>query len=82
MESGQPSVLSCPENRICRICNERLSECVDHIIDHDGDEKLFWDQSNWQPPAYHATRERLTKASEVENMDVEDHEKSQSNSKS
>ncbi|MDL2205789.1 HNH endonuclease [Eubacteriales bacterium OttesenSCG-928-N13] len=22
---------------------------VDHIIPHRGDEKLFWDQSNWQP---------------------------------
>lgn len=22
---------------------------VDHIIPHDGDETLFWDQSNWQP---------------------------------
>ena len=22
---------------------------VDHIIPHRGDERLFWDQSNWQP---------------------------------
>ena len=22
---------------------------VDHIIPHRGDQKLFWDQSNWQP---------------------------------
>lgn len=22
---------------------------VDHIIPHRGDQKLFWDQKNWQP---------------------------------
>lgn len=22
---------------------------VDHIVPHRGDEKLFWDESNWQP---------------------------------
>jgi len=22
---------------------------VDHIIPHKGDDKLFWDQTNWQP---------------------------------
>jgi 5-methylcytosine-specific restriction protein A len=22
---------------------------VDHIVDHRGDTKLFWDTSNWQP---------------------------------
>ena len=22
---------------------------VDHIVPHRGDQKLFWDQSNWQP---------------------------------
>lgn len=24
------------------------SECVDHIVPHKGDEKLFWDTENWQ----------------------------------
>lgn len=41
--------LAMPENRICRICNRRLADCVDHIIDHHGDMSLFWDQDNWQP---------------------------------
>ena len=22
---------------------------VDHIVPHRGDQKLFWDQNNWQP---------------------------------
>ena len=22
---------------------------IDHIIPHRGDQKLFWDQTNWQP---------------------------------
>ena len=22
---------------------------VDHIVPHRGDQKLFWDQTNWQP---------------------------------
>ena len=25
-----------------------VSECVDHIVPHKGDQQLFWDQSNWQ----------------------------------
>lgn len=24
------------------------AEVVDHIVPHRGDEKLFWDESNWQ----------------------------------
>ncbi|WP_284641200.1 HNH endonuclease [Paenibacillus silviterrae] len=39
-------------NPLCRHCLERqhLSEAtvVDHIIPHRGDQRLFWDQSNWQ----------------------------------
>lgn len=31
---------------ICR-CGRR-AELVDHIVPHCGDEKLFWDESNWQ----------------------------------
>ena len=26
---------------------------VDHIIPHRGDQKLFWDQNNWQPLCLH-----------------------------
>lgn len=37
---------------LCVLCREqgRLTEAtvVDHIIPHRGDQKLFWDESNWQ----------------------------------
>lgn len=34
---------------------------VDHIIPHRGDEKLFWDRSNWQPLCkVHHDRKTLT----------------------
>ncbi len=26
-----------------------LAECVDHIVAHKGDMRVFWDESNWQP---------------------------------
>ncbi len=38
------------------LCVECLKEnkltpatVVDHIVPHRGDQKLFWDESNWQP---------------------------------
>jgi 5-methylcytosine-specific restriction protein A len=33
----------------------RLHLVVDHIIPHKGDQRLFWDRSNWQPlcPDHH-----------------------------
>jgi 5-methylcytosine-specific restriction endonuclease McrA len=27
----------------------RAATVVDHIIPHKGDQKLFWNQDNWQP---------------------------------
>lgn len=37
----------------CVICKAEgklvKATVVDHIIPHRGDEKLFWDESNWQP---------------------------------
>ena len=30
-----------------------LTTVVDHIIPHRGDQKLFWDRSNWQPLCEH-----------------------------
>lgn len=41
--------LSEPENRICRICEKVLAQCVDHIKPHLGNDELFWDVDNWQP---------------------------------
>lgn len=41
------------ENPLCVKCLKkdklRAATVVDHIIPHRGDEKLFWDRSNWQP---------------------------------
>ena len=40
-------------NPLCKQCFDegRLTPAtvVDHIIPHRGDEKLFWDEGNWQP---------------------------------
>lgn len=40
-------------NPLCAMCaDERrveLATVVDHIDPHRGDERLFWDESNWQP---------------------------------
>ena len=37
---------------LCKKCREQgrfvKAEVVDHIVPHRGDEKLFWDESNWQ----------------------------------
>lgn len=38
---------------LCRMCEAKgrvtAANVVDHIVDHRGDMKLFWDTSNWQP---------------------------------
>jgi 5-methylcytosine-specific restriction protein A len=37
---------------LCVICGKagriEAASVVDHIIPHRGDQKLFWDQTNWQ----------------------------------
>jgi 5-methylcytosine-specific restriction protein A len=33
---------------VCVRC-ERVANVVDHIVPHRGDNRLFWDRSNWQP---------------------------------
>lgn len=42
---------------LCEMClsEKKLTEAtvVDHIIPHRGDEKLFWDRSNWQALCKH-----------------------------
>ena len=41
------------EHPLCAMCKAEgaigLATVVDHIIPHEGDEKLFWSRSNWQP---------------------------------
>jgi 5-methylcytosine-specific restriction protein A len=43
--------LARPENEHCACGCGRLADCVDHIIPHRGDMRLFWDRKNWQPLA-------------------------------
>lgn len=41
------------KNPLCRMCEQlghiTPATLVDHIIPHKGNQKLFWDKSNWQP---------------------------------
>ncbi|MCE5270835.1 HNH endonuclease [bacterium] len=41
------------KNKLCAECErqDRLTKATvtDHIVPHKGNQKLFWDQSNWQP---------------------------------
>ena len=40
------------ENPLCAMCQQmgriEPATVVDHIVPHRGDQKLFWDQNNWQ----------------------------------
>lgn len=40
------------EHPLCEKCKEhgviKAAVVVDHIVPHKGDERLFWDESNWQ----------------------------------
>jgi 5-methylcytosine-specific restriction protein A len=29
-----------------------VTDVTDHIVPHEGDERLFWDELNWQPMCY------------------------------
>lgn len=41
-----------PENALCVMCKAEsrvtAAQVVDHRVPHHGDERLMWDQSNWQ----------------------------------
>ena len=49
---ARAAFLSRPENVLCRDHQARgelvVATVVDHIKRHMGDEKLFWDEENWQ----------------------------------
>lgn len=36
---------------VCHLANGRVEPAtvVDHVVPHQGDQKLFWDTGNWQP---------------------------------
>lgn len=42
--SHHPFCVECEKNGL-----KTLATDVDHIVPHRGDQKLFWDKSNWQP---------------------------------
>ena len=48
---------SVESNPFCVKCYEEghitMATVVDHIKPHRGDQKLFWDRSNWQPLCEH-----------------------------
>lgn len=48
-ERESKAFLAIPANRMCRCGCGRPADMVDHIIAHKGDQKLFWDRSNWRP---------------------------------
>ena len=53
--------LARPENRYCACGCGRLADMIDHIISHKGDQRLFWNEANWQPMASspcHASRKQ------------------------
>jgi 5-methylcytosine-specific restriction protein A len=41
------------DNPLCVYCSKEgrtgLADVVDHKIPHRGDDRLFWDEANWQP---------------------------------
>lgn len=50
-ERESKAFLALPENRMCACGCGRVAECVDHIIAHKGDQRLFWSRTNWRPMA-------------------------------
>lgn len=40
------------QNPLCAACAKvgraEVAEVVDHIVPHKGDQRLFWDENNWQ----------------------------------
>ena len=55
-------VLFLQANPLCAHCTRQgrtgAATDVDHVIPHKGDERLFWDETNWQPlcKAHHSTK--------------------------
>jgi 5-methylcytosine-specific restriction enzyme A len=38
------------------------AECIDHIVAHKGDMKLFWDENNWQPLCLRCNSKKAAKS--------------------
>ncbi len=50
-ERESKAFLALPANRYCCCGCGRPADAVDHRVAHKGDQRLFWDRSNWQPMA-------------------------------
>lgn len=48
-EREAKAFLALPARRLCACGCGREADMVDHIIPHKGDQRRFWDRSNWQP---------------------------------
>jgi 5-methylcytosine-specific restriction protein A len=65
-QKARATWLARPENVLCRFCKAqgRITPAIliDHVIPHRGDQKLFWDTTNWQPlckPCHDVTKAAL-----------------------
>lgn len=63
---------------LCRYCAKRgivePATVCDHIIKHEGDEVLFWDQANWQPlckTCHDSAKQTLEKSGYLKGSDLE-----------
>lgn len=48
----------------CRRCGDPATT-VDHVIPHKGNQRLFWDRTNWQPlctPCHNSAKQREERA--------------------
>lgn len=57
------------DNPLCVFCARRgmttAASVVDHVVAHQGDQALFWDQDNWQAlckPCHDSEKQRLEAA--------------------
>lgn len=62
---GRARVVFLSANPLCRPCSRKSppqitpATVVDHIVDHKGDQRLFWDRANWQPSCERCHNERV-----------------------
>lgn len=60
---------------LCAMCAPRVvaASVVDHIVPHRGDERLFWNETNWQPlcKTHHdSTKQALEKSGTMRGCDA------------
>lgn len=48
-EQESKAFLALPQNRVCACGCGQPADVVDHRQPHKGNQRLFWDRSNWQP---------------------------------